>query len=188
MDDPGNSHRTDINNGSILKGTTVTGRSFFFGPNSSTPLFEGRGHHGSGNGVPGRHPATLQLDDNLTATISRKIAFQLIEVGELTLVKKRPLTVRIPKRKEFQEEQRHLSGRRIPGVSKGLFNGRYSTSSGLRIRPPRSSQCRDYLMTIGWVREAERKMIAKREKVKEDQEKARRRKRKRKRRKMRRSS
>jgi len=133
-----------------------------------------------------RWSAILQLDDDLTTKIPRKIAYQLIEIGELTLVHKRPLTVRVPKHKEFHEEQRHLSGRRIPGVSKGLFNGRHSTSSGLRVRPSRSGQSKDYLVTIGWVREAERKMIAGREKVKEDQEKER--KRKRKRRKMRRKS
>jgi len=126
------------------------------------------------------------LDDDLTTKIPRKIAYQLIEIGELTLVKKQPLTVRVPKHKEFHEEQRHLSGRRIPGVSKGLFNGRHSTSSGIRVRPSRSGRSKDYLVTIGWVREAERKMIAGREKVKEDQEKER--KRKRKRRKMRRKS
>jgi len=136
-----------------------------------------------------RHPfATIQLDDNLTATIPKNIAFQLIEVGELTLVRKRPLTVRIPKNKEFREEQRHLSGRRIPGISKGLFNGRYSTSSGLRVRPPRSAQDRNYLMTIGWVRQAEQKMIGEKEDKAEREEKAKRRKAKRKRRKLRRKS
>jgi hypothetical protein len=128
------------------------------------------------------------LDDNLTTKIPRKTAYQLIEVGELTLVQKQPLTVRVPKHKEFHEEQRHLSGRRIPGISKGLFNGRHSTSSGLRVRPSRSGQSKDYLVTIGWVREASRKMITDQEQVKDDLEKARRQKRKRKRRKMRRKS
>lgn len=135
-----------------------------------------------------RSPASLQLDDGLVTHIPRKIAFQLIEVGELILIKEQPLTVRIPKHKEFQEEQRHLSGRRVPGISKGLFNGRYSTSSGLRVRPPRSAQSRDYLVTIGMVRERQREILAEQEKVKDELEKARRRKRKRKRRKMRRKS
>ena len=134
-----------------------------------------------------RHPfATVQLDENLTATIPKKIAFQLIDVGELVLVKRRPLTVKIPKHKEFQEEQRHLSGRRIPGVSKGLFNGRYSTSGGLRVRVPRSAQSKDYVMTIGWVRQEHRKMIDKKEKDKAKAERDKRRKAKMKRRRQRR--
>lgn len=126
------------------------------------------------------------MDDGLSTKISRKIAFQLIDVGELVLVKRRPLTVKIPTHKEFHEEQRHLSGRRIPGISKGPFNGKFSTSGGLRIRVPRSNQNKEYLRTIGWVREAERKMIAERERVKEEDEKAKRKKKKRQRRRMRR--
>jgi len=146
----------------------------------------GRGHHGQGNGVPGRHSATLQLNDNLTATISRKIAFQLIDLGELVMVKKSPLTVKFPKHKEFHEDQRHLSGRRIPGVSKGLFNGRYSTSGGLRVRVPRSAQSKDYVMTIGWVRQSHRLMVEAEEKKKAKDEKDKRRKAKRQRRRQRR--
>ena len=128
----------------------------------------------------------MQLNDNLTATISRKIAFQLIDLGELVMVKKSPLTVKFPKHKEFHEDQRHLSGRRIPGVSKGLFNGRYSTSGGLRVRVPRSAQSKGYVMTIGWVRHAYRDMIDKEEKEKEKDEKDKRRQAKRKRRRQRR--
>ncbi len=123
-----------------------------------------------------RRWAQLQLDDGLSTKISRKDAFQLIEVGELTLVKRKPLTVRIPKHKEYHEEQRHLSGRRIPGVTKGLFNGKASVSSGVRCRPSRSASNKTYIRTIGWVREAERIMVGKREKVKEEQEKEARRK------------
>jgi len=126
------------------------------------------------------------LDDNLTGTIPKKIAFQLIDVGELVLVKRRPLTVKIPKHKEFHEEQRHLSGRRIPGVSKGLFNGKYSTSGGLRVRVPRSAQSKEYIMTIGWVRQSYRLMIEDEEKKKAKVEMDKRNKAKRKRRRMRR--
>jgi len=133
-----------------------------------------------------RRFACLQLDDGLFTKISRKIAFQLIDVGELVLVKRRPFTVKIPKHKEFNEEQRHLSGRRIPGVSKGLFNGKYSTSGGFRVKVHRATQSKDYLRTIGWVRKSQRRMIEKREKDNEDQERDKRRKAKRKRRQMRR--
>lgn len=130
--------------------------------------------------------AVVQLDDHLTATIPKKIAFQLIDVGELVLVQRRPLTVKIPQHKEFHEDQRHLSGRRIPGVSKGLFNGRYSTSGGLRIRVPRSSQSKEYLMTIGWVRQSYRLMVEDEEKKKAKDERGKRNQAKRKRRRMRR--
>ena len=158
----------------------------FFLDQPVRPPSVGRGQSRVGNGVPRYHFATVQLDDNLTATIPKKIAFQLIDVGELVLVKRSPLTVKIPKHKEFHEEQRHLSGKRIPGVSKGLFNGRYSTSGGLRVQVPRSAQNKDYLMTIGWVRHAERKMIEEWDKEKDKQEKDKRKKRKRQRRRMRR--
>ncbi len=133
-----------------------------------------------------RRSACLQLDDGQSTKISRKIAFQLIDVGELVLVKRRPFTVKIPKHKEFHEEQRHLSGRRIPGVSKGLFNGRHSISGGLRFRVPRSAQSKGYVMTIGWVRQARRLMIEDEEKKKAKDERDKRNKAKRKRRRMRR--
>ncbi len=146
----------------------------------------GRGQSRIGEVVPRHSSATVQLDDSLTATIPKKIAFQLIDLGELVMVKRRPLTVKIPKHKEFHEEQRHLSGRRIPGVSKGLFNGKHSTGGGLRVRVPRSAQSKDYVMTIGWVRQAERLMIEAQEKKKAKEEKDKRRKAKMKRRRQRR--
>ena len=102
------------------------------------------------------------------------------------MVKRRPLTVKVPKHKEFHEEQRHLSGRRIPGLSKGLFNGRHSTSGGLRVRVPRSAQSKEYVMTIGWVRQSHRLMIEAEEKKKAKDERDKRNKAKRKRRRMRR--
>ena len=146
----------------------------------------GRGQSRIGEGVPRHSSAPVQLNGDLTATIPKKIAFQLIDVGELVLVKRRPLTVKIPKHKEFHEEQRHLSGRRIPGVSKGLFNGKHSTSGGLRVRVPRSAQSKSYVMTIGWVRQAEAKMIEAEEKKKAKAERDKRRKAKMKRRRQRR--
>ena len=39
-------------------------------------------------------------------------------------------------RRVYQEEQRSLSGRRIPGVERPQFNGKSSFSSGLRCCPP----------------------------------------------------
>lgn len=107
--------------------------------------------------VPRRSWATLLLEDGLTQNIPRKTAFQLIEFGELEVVKKKPLTVSIPKHKDFAEEQRYCSGRRIPGVAKGLFNGKSSISAGIRCKPPRSATNQAYVHTIGWVREAQRK-------------------------------
>ena len=38
----------------------------------------------------------------------------------------------------YDEEQRYLSGRRIPGIERVRFNGKSSFSSGLRCRPPRT--------------------------------------------------
>jgi len=133
-----------------------------------------------------RRFACLQLDDGQSTKISRKIAFELMDVGELVMVKRRPFTVKIPKHKEFHEDQRHLSGRRIPGVSKGLFNGRYSTGGGLRVRVPRSAQSKDYVMTIGWVRQSHRLMVEAAEKKKAKDERDKRRKAKMKRRRQRR--
>ena len=38
----------------------------------------------------------------------------------------------------YQEEQRYLSGRRIPGIERPRWGGQTSFSSGLRCRPPRT--------------------------------------------------
>ncbi len=40
-------------------------------------------------------------------------------------------------RRAYDEEQRYLSGRRIPGIERPRFNGRSSFSPGIRCRPPR---------------------------------------------------
>ena len=41
--------------------------------------------------------------------------------------------------REYREEQRYLSGRRIPGIERPRLNGKSSFSSGLRCRPPRTA-------------------------------------------------
>lgn len=129
--------------------------------------------------VPRRRWATLLLDDGLVENIPRPLALQLVRMGELKVVGKRPLTVSIPKHKDFAEEQRYCSGRRIPGVTKGEFNEKVSMSSGLRCKPPRKATNRDYVRTIGWVREAQREMELKEEKKQERKRKKSKRKRRR---------
>ncbi len=123
--------------------------------------------------VPRRRWATLLLDDGVSEKIPRPLAMQLVRMGELKVVGKRPLTVSIPKHKNFAEEQRYCSGRRIAGVTRGLFNDKASMSSGLRCRPPRSVMNQEYVKTIGWVREAQKKMALKEEKDREEKERAR---------------
>ena len=45
-------------------------------------------------------------------------------------------------RREYYEEQRHLSGRRVPGIERPRFNGKTSFSSGHRCRSPRMEPSR----------------------------------------------
>ncbi len=40
--------------------------------------------------------------------------------------------------REYREEQRYLSGRRIPGIERPRWGGQTSFSSGLRCLPPRT--------------------------------------------------
>ena len=37
----------------------------------------------------------------------------------------------------YEEEQRYLSGRRIPGIERPRFNEKTSFAAGIRCRPPR---------------------------------------------------
>lgn len=120
--------------------------------------------------MPRRRWATLLLDDGIAEKIPRPLALQLVRMGDLKVVGKRPLTVSIPKQKNFAEEQRYCSGRRIPGITRGLFNDKASMSSGLRCKPPRSVINQGYVTTIGWVREAQKKMAEKEEKDREEKE------------------
>lgn len=130
-----------------------------------------------------RRWAQLQTEDGSFTKISRKAAFELVAGGDFEIIRRRPLAISFIDYKEFQEEQRHNSGRRIPGVSKPLFNGKSSTSSGLRCRPPRSIVNWDYVRTSILVGEFRKEDEARRdEAVKDEERKARRRARKRKKR------
>jgi hypothetical protein len=120
--------------------------------------------------VPRRRWVTLLLDDGIAEKIPRRLAMQMIRMGELKVVGKRPLTVSIPKNKNFAEEQRYCSGRRIPGITRGMFNDKASISSGLRCKPPRSVLNREYVKTIGWVRQAQKKMADKEDRDREEKE------------------
>lgn len=130
--------------------------------------------------VPRRRWATLLLDDGLVQNIPRLLALQMVRMGELKLIGERPLTVSIPKHKDFAEELRHSSGRKIPGVSRPEWNEKSSMTSGLRCKPPREATNRDYVRTIGWVREAQKKEADKEDKKREREEARKKRKAKRK--------
>ena len=103
--------------------------------------------------------AQLQTEDGSFTKLTRRAAFGLVETGDFEILRQRPLTISLIRYREFREEQRHLSGRRIPGVSKPLFNGKSSTSSGIRCRPPRSIVNQDFVRTAilsrdnrqGWI-------------------------------------
>lgn len=128
-----------------------------------------------------RRWAQLQTEDGSFTKISRKAAFEMVAGGEFEILRRRPLAISIIQNKEFQEEQRHTSGRRIPGVSKPLFNGKSSTSSGIRCRPPRSIVNWDYVRTSIMVGEFRKEDEARRDKeVRRQERKAMRRARRRK--------
>ena len=128
-----------------------------------------------------RRWAQLQTEDGSFTKISRKAAFEMVAGGEFEILRRRPLAISIIQNKEFQEEQRHTSGRRIPGVSKPLFNGKSSTSSGIRCRPPRSIVNWDFVRTSILVKEFKKEDETRRdEEVKRQERKARRRARRRK--------
>lgn len=91
--------------------------------------------------------ALLQTEDGNFTKLSRRAAFEMVADGDFGILRRRPFTISHLQFKEFQEEQRHTSGRRIPGISKPLFNGKSSTSSGIRCRPPRSAVNLDYVRT-----------------------------------------
>ena len=111
-----------------------------------------------------RRWAQLQTEDGSFTKISRKAAFELVAGGDFEILRRRPLAISIIQNKEFQEEQRHTSGRRIPGVSKPLFNGKSSTSSGIRCRPPRSIVNWDYVRTSIMVEQFRKEDEARRDK------------------------
>lgn len=128
-----------------------------------------------------RRWAQLQTEDGSFTKISRKAAFEMVAGGEFEILRRRPLAISIIHNKEFQEEQRHTSGRRIPGVSKPLFNGKSSTSSGIRCRPPRSIVNWDYVRTSILVEQFRKEDEARRDKeVRRQERKAMRRARRRK--------
>ncbi len=128
-----------------------------------------------------RRWAQLQTEDGSFTKISRKAAFELVAGGDFEILRRRPLAISIIQNKEFQEEQRHTSGRRIPGVSKPLFNGKSSTSSGIRCRPPRSIVNWDYVRTSIMVEQFRKEDEARRDKeVRRQERKAMRRARRRK--------
>ena len=91
--------------------------------------------------------ALLQIEDGSFTKITRKTAFELIDAGDFQILRQRPLSISLIQHKDFQDEQRHASGRRIPGVTKPPFNGKSSTSSGIRCRPPRSCVNWEYVKT-----------------------------------------
>lgn len=103
-----------------------------------------------------RRWAQLHNEDGSVSKISIATARAWLESGDVTAIRDKPLIVTPVRHRDFDEEQRHLSGRKVPGVHKGIFNGKYSVSSGVRTRPPRSSVNWDYVKTIGLVREFER--------------------------------
>lgn len=128
-----------------------------------------------------RRWAQLQTEDGSFTKISRKAAFEMVAGGEFEILRRRPLAISIVQNKEFQEEQRHTSGRRIPGVSKPLFNGKSSTSSGIRCRPPRAIVNWDYVRTSILVEQFRKEDEARRDKeVRRQERKAMRRARRRK--------
>lgn len=120
-----------------------------------------------------RRWAQLHHEDGSISKISITAARSWLESGDVKAISQRPLMVTPVKHLEFDEELRFLSGRRIPGAHKGIFNGKYSVSSGTRSRPSRSAVNWDYVRTIGMVRanqlrteerrDAERDRIAARE-------------------------
>lgn len=100
-----------------------------------------------------RRWAQLWNEDGSVSKISIATARTWLESGDVTTVRSRPLMVTPVRHKDFDEEQRHLSGRKVPGVHKGIFNGKYSVSSGIRTRPPRAAVNWEYVKTIGLARE-----------------------------------
>lgn len=100
-----------------------------------------------------RRWAQLQTEDGSFTKLTRRAAFDLVETGDFEILRQRPLTISFLRYREFQEEQRHLSGRRIPGVSKPPFNGKSSTSSGIRCRPSRSIVNHQFVRTAILVRD-----------------------------------
>lgn len=106
-----------------------------------------------------RRWAQLQTEDGSFTKLTRRAAFDMVETGDFEILRERPLTISLLRYREFQEEQRHLSGRRIPGISKPPFNGKSSTSSGIRCRPNRGIVNQDFVRTAilardnlqGWI-------------------------------------
>lgn len=127
--------------------------SLFFCAERLGPCESGRGPRTS---RMSRRWAQLHNEDGSVSKISIATARSWLESGDVTAVRDKPLIVTPVRHRDFDEEQRHLSGRKVPGVHKGIFNGKYSVSSGVRTRPPRSSVNWDYVKTIGLVREFER--------------------------------
>lgn len=103
--------------------------------------------------------AQLQTEDGSFTKLTRRAAFEMVSAGDFEIIRRRPLAISFIRYREFQEEQRHLSGRKIPGVSKPLFNGKSSTSAGIRCRPSRAIVNMDFVRTVilgrdnlqGWI-------------------------------------
>lgn len=126
-----------------------------------------------------RRWAQLQTEDGSFTKISRKAAFEMVAGGDFEILRRRPLAITLCQAREFQEEQRHNSGRRIPGVTKPLFNGKSSISSGIRCRPPRSIVNWEFVRTSILVKEFRKDDEARRDQeVQRQERKARRRARK----------
>jgi len=141
--------------GLILKGTASSAVPFLLAPRGSTSAAVGQGARGNLS----RRWAQLKTEDGSFTKLSRRAAFEMVSTGDFEILRSRPLTISLIRYREFQEEQRHLSGRRIPGVSKPPFNGKSSTSSGIRVRPDRAIVNPDFVRTAilsrdnlqGWI-------------------------------------
>ncbi len=94
-----------------------------------------------------RRWAQLKTENGSFTKLSRKAAFGLVAAGDFEIMRLQPLTISLVQNKEFQEEQRYASGRKIPGVTRPPFNGKCSHGSGIRCRPPRSVVNMAYVRT-----------------------------------------
>lgn len=91
--------------------------------------------------------ALLQDRQGTLTKIGRKEAYRLVESGQFSVIRERPLTIREVDAGSFGEEQRHLAGRKVPGATKGRFCGKNSQAQGVRVRPPRGVYDREGLAT-----------------------------------------
>jgi hypothetical protein len=112
-----------------------------------------------------RRWASLQQKDGSNIKLPRKLAFKLLAAGELVMVRRRPLTVRETSFGNYHEEQRHLSGRIVPGATRRALDGRTTRGRGCRVVIPRSALDPEAQETNRWLHRERLEIVAKREQV-----------------------